>query len=229
MEQKYEKHTKGGKYVEDFILGWQDGLVNVLGLVLGVASATHDNKLIIISGLAALFAESVAMAAVSYTSTKASREYYQKELEREIYEIKHYPDIETQEIRDIYKSKGFKGKDLEMIVKTITSDRKLWLKVMMEEELHLYPEEKKPVKTAAIVGMSAVLGSLVPLIAFFFVPASNGILATVIVSMLVLFFVGVLKSRYSTVSWKRSSLEMVIIGTVAALFGYTIGILLGTA
>ena len=62
--------------IRDFILGFQDGLVNTLGLVLGVASAVNSTSIVLISGLVTTFAESVSMAAVAYTSTKAAHEFY---------------------------------------------------------------------------------------------------------------------------------------------------------
>src|SRR3989344_6840341 len=113
--------------IRDFILGFQDGLVNTLGLVLGVATAVQSSNIVLISGLVTTFAESVSMAAVAYTSTKAAKEYYESELEREKKEIKEIPHMEVQEIKHIYHKKGFRGKQLMSIVKKITSNKKLWL------------------------------------------------------------------------------------------------------
>ena len=117
--------------IRDTILGFQDGLVNTLGLVLGVASAVQSTKIVLISGLVTTFAESISMAAVAYTSTKAAHEFYESQLAREKKEIEEIPHMEVQEIRDIYYNKGFRGKQLEGIVKKITSDKKLWLETMM--------------------------------------------------------------------------------------------------
>src|SRR3989344_5818272 len=74
MNNKFKQAT--GENLRDFILGAQDGIVNVLGLVLGVASATYDTKVVLISGIAGLFAESISMGAVAFTSSKAARDYY---------------------------------------------------------------------------------------------------------------------------------------------------------
>lgn len=73
-----KRHNSGSAVIRDVILGGQDGLVNVLGIVLAVATATHSKYIILISGLAATFAESISMAAVAYTSAKAGTEYYRK-------------------------------------------------------------------------------------------------------------------------------------------------------
>src|SRR3989344_8128055 len=214
--------------IRDFILGFQDGIVNTLGLVLGVASAVQSTKIVLISGLVTTFAESISMAAVAYTSTKAAHEFYESELEREKKEIKEIPHMEVQEIRDIYYKKGFRGKQLESIVRKITSNKKLWLETMMADELKLFPEDyEKPLKSATIVGLSAVIGSLVPVLPFFIFNVKLGMGYALILSIAALFIVGSAKAKVTIGDWKRSGLEMAIVGTVAALVGYFVGTLLG--
>ena len=214
--------------IRDTILGFQDGIVNTLGLVLGVASAVQSTKLVLISGLVTTFAESISMAAVAYTSTKAAHEFYVSQLEREKKEIKEIPHMEVQEIMVIYYKKGFRGKQLENIVKKITSNKKLWLETMMAEELKLFPEDyEKPLKSTAIVGLSAVVGSLVPVLPFFIFNVRLGMIYALVMSILALFIVGVAKAKVTIGNWKKSGLEMAIVGTLAALAGYLIGSLLG--
>lgn len=117
--------------ISDIILGGQDGLVNVLGVILGVAAATQDSYLILVAGLAATFAESVSMAAVAYTSTLADADFYESEREREYRHIQEVPRLERQEIHQIYAGKGFTGEMLERIVDTITANKDVWVAVMM--------------------------------------------------------------------------------------------------
>src|SRR5512141_1884847 len=95
--------------LSDIILGGQDGLVNVLGVILGVAAATQDARIVIAAGLAATFAESISMGAVAYTSKLAEHDLYHSEHEREHRHIHLAPDVEIEEIRDIYRQKGFDG------------------------------------------------------------------------------------------------------------------------
>ena len=223
-----EKHSKGAALFKEFILGGQDGLVNVLGILLGMATATQNIKLVIIAGLAATFAESISMAAVAYTSTKAAHEFYESQLEREKKEIKEIPHMEVQEIRDIYYKKGFRGKQLESIVRKITSNKKLWLETMMADELKLFPEDyEKPLRSAFVVGLSAVVGSLIPVMPFFVLPVRLGMVYALVLSIIVLFIVGAVKAKITIGDWKKSGLEMAIVGTLAALVGYFIGSLLG--
>ncbi|MBI1972138.1 MAG: VIT1/CCC1 transporter family protein [Candidatus Aenigmarchaeota archaeon] len=226
---KKERSTQAGSLLRQVILGGQDGLVNVLGLILGVAAATNDARIVIIAGLAATMAESISMAAVAYTSSKAEKEYYQKELAREMWEIRHIPEMEREEIKIIYYKKGFRGKQLSGIVRKITSDKKLWLDVMMSEELGLAESRtKNPIAEGVVVGLSALIGSLIPLAPFFFLAVSNAMAWGLAVSILSLFIFGAIKSKITVGHWARSGIEMAVVGTVAAILGYLIGVLLGS-
>ncbi len=223
QRQKYS-----GPLLKDAILGGQDGVVNVLGIVLGVATATNDFRIIMISGLAATFAESVSMGAVLYTSTKAAKEYYYAEFKREKKEIESVPDIEREEIKEIFYNKGFRGKQLNEIVRKITSDKDLWLDTMMTEELRLFPDEyKSPIKKGIFVGLAAVVGSLIPLIPFLIISIKPAMIASVLFSGAVLFGIGVVKAKWFELDWKKSGIEMAVIGTVAALVGYAVGLAFG--
>lgn len=214
--------------IRDIILGFQDGLVNILGLVLGVATAVQNTKIILISGLAATFAESISMAAVAYTSSKAAHDFYVSQLEREKKEIKEIPHMEVEEIREIYHKKGFRGRQLGSIVKKIISNKKLWLDTMMAEELKLLPHDyEHPIKSGLTVGVSAVIGALIPVFPFFFLPVKSGVIYALVLSILILFIVGAIKAKVTIGSWKKSGLEMAAVGTLAAVAGYLIGSLLG--
>ncbi|MBI2578602.1 MAG: VIT1/CCC1 transporter family protein [Candidatus Aenigmarchaeota archaeon] len=219
---------KSGSTLRDFILGGQDGLVNVLGIILGVATAVQDARIVIIAGIAATFAESISMAAVAYTSFKASRDFYKSEKEREMKEIRELPHVERKEIRDIYYRKGFRGAPLKKIVDKITSDKKVWLDTMMTEELHVSPEDSEnPTKSAFVVGFSAIIGSLIPLLPFFFIPIKDAIIVSVIISTITLFIAGSVKAKMTLGTWWKSGIEMSLVGMAAALTGFLIGSLLG--
>lgn len=223
-----ERSTNAGSLLRQVILGGQDGLVNVLGVILGVAAATNDSRIVIIAGLAATVAESISMAAVAYTSSKAEKEFYQRQLELEKKEIKTIPEMEKEEVKIIYYKKGFRGRQLNDIVKKITSDKKVWLNVMMNEELGLVGSgSKNPVGEGFVVGVSAVIGSLIPLTPFFFMPISNAIFWGLSASVIALFAVGAVKSRITVGHWLKSGTELAVVGTVAAILGYLIGVFLG--
>jgi VIT1/CCC1 family predicted Fe2+/Mn2+ transporter len=213
--------------LSDVILGGQDGLVNVLGVILGVAAATRDPYIVLVAGLAATFAESVSMGAVAYTSTLADADYYESEREREFRHIREVPNLEKQEIRDIYAGKGFEGELLDRIVDTICANQDVWVAVMMSEEHGLVPTNRRNAfRSALIVGLAAIVGSLIPLIPFMFLDVSTSILVSILVSALVLFGVGAVKARLTVGHPGKSGLEMAVIGTISALVGYAVGALL---
>lgn len=213
--------------LSDVILGGQDGLVNVLGVILGVAAATQDPYIVFVAGLAATFAESVSMGAVAYTSTLADADYYESELKREYRHIQEVPNVETQEIRDIYMEKGFEGELLNRIVDTICANPDVWVAVMMAEEHGLAPiNRKRALRSALIVGLAAIVGSLIPLVPFLFLSVATSIVVSILISALVLFGVGAVKARLTVGHPGKSGLEMAIIGTVSALVGYAVGIVL---
>ncbi|MDO8609714.1 MAG: VIT1/CCC1 transporter family protein [bacterium] len=219
-----EKHTTNFNLPE-IILGGQDGLVNVLGIILGMAAATSSSHIVIIAGLAATFAESISMAAVAYTSKLAEADFYQSEYEREKWEIDHVPEGEREEIRALYSQFGFKGKILEDIVKTITSDKELWVKIMMEQELKLEKvDRKEAIPAAIIVGFSALVGSFIPLIPFMLFHISVATIISLIISTIILFIVGYYKAKKTIGrNYVRMGIEMAVIGMVSALAGYLVG------
>jgi VIT1/CCC1 family predicted Fe2+/Mn2+ transporter len=223
---RFDPHRRASG-LADIILGGQDGLVNVLGIILGVAAATSDAQIVMVAGLAATFAESVSMGAVAYTSTLAESDFYESEREREYRHISEVPELERQEIYDIYRDKGFRGVLLERIVDTITANRDVWVAVMMAEEHQLSPvNRQQALRIAVVVGFSAIVGSLIPLLPFAFLSVKMSMWASVVIAALTLFVVGVYKARVTVGHPGRSGLEMAIIGTLSALVGYVVGILL---
>ncbi|MEW5872718.1 MAG: VIT1/CCC1 transporter family protein [Chloroflexota bacterium] len=227
LHARIDPHRRGASGLSNIILGGQDGLVNVLGVILGVAAATSDTRIVLVAGLAATFAESVSMGAVAFTSTVADADYYDSEREREMRHVEHAPRLERDEIRQIYAEKGFQGDLLEKIVDTITANREVWVAVMMAEEHQLSPVDRRGAwKAALVVGISAIVGSLIPLVPFAFLPVGLSMWVSIVITALVLFGVGAYKARVTVGSPGKSGLEMAVIGTASALVGYAVGALL---
>jgi len=226
--EAHQRLHRPGSAISDIILGGQDGIVNVLGVVLGVAAASGEPRIIIAAALATTFAESLSMAAVAYTSTLADRDLYKGQVEREKEHIRKFATIEREEIRLIYQAKGFTGKQLDEIVNTITSDEERWVDVMMAEEIKIVPiEEKGLLKAALIVGFAAVLGSLIPVVPFFGLPVWTAVWGSIVAAGASLFVVGAYKANVLRVgTWWKSGLQMLVIGLVTALVSYAIGILI---
>lgn len=231
LDYQVDHHTRRDPHrqaaeLSDIILGGQDGLVNVLGVILGVAAATANTRIVLAAGMAATFAESVSMAAVAYTSRLADSAFYHSEREREYRHIHLVPAVERQEIREIYQEKGFEGELLERIVDTITADKDTWVGVMMTEEHRLAPTDRRQaIRSGLVVGLAAIIGSLIPLSPFFFLPVQAGIWTSISIGALTLFLVGAYKARATVGNAGRSGLEMAIIGTLSAIVGYAVGLL----
>lgn len=221
LEQR-EIHKRSNS-LRDVILGGQDGLVNALGIILGVLAAGGDTHILLTTIIAASIAESISMGAVAYTSALAQKDYYNAERAIEAREIELIPEMEKQEIREIYEAKGFKGKVLDEIVKTVTSDKKVWLDTMMADELHIEPVDTKDVlKSSVVVTVATAIGHLIPAFPFFFMDSGNGLILAIIISSLTLFSTGVYQAVTLVGSWWKSGLRMLLIGMGAALAGYLI-------
>ena len=210
--------------IRDFILGGQDGLVNVLGLLLGVAAATNEKRIILIAGIAALMAESISMGAVAYTSSKAAREYYLSKLVGVKKSITRLPVKERNNLKQLYYKKGFRGKLLTDVVSKIMSNQKLLTQTIMTEELQMFPSDyEHPFRIGMTVFWATIVGSLIPLIPFFFLTVKMGIIVSLYISLIALFAAGSFKAKITIGSWKKSGLEMMLIGGLAAVAGYIIG------
>jgi VIT1/CCC1 family predicted Fe2+/Mn2+ transporter len=225
FHEHHDPHRQAST-LSDVILGGQDGLVNVLGIALGVAAATQDPRIILAAGMAATFAESVSMAAVAFTSRRADQDYYESERAREFRHLRMVPAVEQEEVRAIYAAKGFQGETLDFIVRTITADEDVWVGVMMAEELRLSPANHgAAVKSALVVGVAAIIGSLIPLTPFILLPVVPAMVASLVVAAGTLFALGAYKARRTVGRPGRSGLEMALIGTTSALVGYLVGLI----
>ncbi len=157
--------------MRDVILGGQDGLVNILGIILGVIAGGGSNTVLLTTGFAAAITESISMGAVGYTSSLSERDYYEAERQREVAEIDTMPEAEREEIRAIYAAKGFSGELLDRVVETITANRDSWLSTMMDEELHLQAVETPDVvRSAWVITVTTLIGHLIPLLPFLVMP-----------------------------------------------------------
>ena len=230
----YKKHIEPHShptFLSNFILGSQDGLVNVLGILLGLSAATTDIRLIIVGSLAALAAESISMGAVAYTSTLARHKHYLKEVEREKREMKETPEAERKEVEAVLSEWGYTGRKLERMAQGICSNPKAMLEFMMAFELKLSPVSKSEARYSfTTVLLSTMFGSILPIIPFL---VSGNIIydavSSVVLSGFVLFIIGYYEAKVTVGSLWRSGLQMLVIGLTAGIVGYLIGHFLGAA
>lgn len=224
-----ERHTIIGKHIKDIIYGGLDGLITTFAIVSGVAGASLSSSIILILGIANLLADGFSMAVSNYMGTKAEIEFARKERKREEYEVDHFPEGEREEIRNIYRKKGFKGEDLEKVVNVITSDKKIWVDTMMVEELGILTDENSPIHAALATFISFLIVGAIPLspyiVAYFYPPLIkyNIFYITTAMTAITIFTMGALKSKFTSTNWLRSGIEMFLIGGLAAAVAYYVG------
>jgi vacuolar iron transporter family protein len=211
--------------LSDFILGSQDGLVNVLGILLGLVAAGSSTRILYVGALAALAAESISMGAVAYTSTLARRNVYLSEIEREKREMAEVPELEREEVRVILRRWGYEGDEVEEMVRRIEAKPKAWLDIMMAFELNLAEvSSEQPLRSGLVVLGATILGSLIPLLPFLArLPRVEAAVGSVVVTGLMLLAVGIYEARTTIGRWWASGTRMLVIGLGAGLAGFLVG------
>jgi VIT1/CCC1 family predicted Fe2+/Mn2+ transporter len=229
LEYHVEPHIKESNYIRDVVFGFGDGINTSLGIVAGVAGATIGVDVVILAALIGMFTGAKAMAVQNYLAVKSQREILESEIKREEYEIEHYPDREKKEIEEIYSQKGFSGEELDMVVNKIISNKAVWLKTMLTEELGLnLGILGSPLKGALIMFTSFLIGGILPIIPYFVVKTGLftnfiALLIAISISLTASFIIGAIKGRLAKKSWIKGGLEMSLLGTGIALVGFGIG------
>ena len=224
--EAWEVRGSGG--VRDMIFGANDGLVSTLAFVAGVAGAITDPSIVLLSGIAELFAGTISMAAGAYQSSKSELEVLERESRRKKIKKGRTPEEEREELIKFYQAEGFKRGTAEAIVDRIAGEKELPTQANTLEELGLAPKELgNPIKAGILCGVSFGLAALVPILPFTFqaLSCTNALIVSIIATVTTLFGVGAMKTIFSRKNWVRSGLEMMGIGTSAAAITYVIGTL----
>ena len=212
-------------YLRDWIYGGVDGSVTTFAVVTGVVGAHLPPAVIVIMGFANLFADGFSMAASNFLGTKSEHDDMRR---IELIEHRHIeldPEGEREEVRQIFARKGFAGTDLERVVELITSERQRWVRTMLTEEYGL-PLEARSAWLAATSTFSAfIVCGLAPLLPFL-VLAGDAFRVSILLTGLVFFTIGSIKSRWSSASWWRSGMSTLLVGGFAAGLAYVVGVLL---
>jgi VIT1/CCC1 family predicted Fe2+/Mn2+ transporter len=228
-DRHVEPHIKESSYIRDVVFGFGDGVNTSLGIVAGIGGATIGVDIVILAALIGMFTGAKAMAVQNYLAVKSQREILESEIKREEYEIENKPEDERKEIEQIYKAKGFEGDELKMVVDRITSDKKIWLKTMLTEELGLNLEIiGNPIKGAIVMFVSFLIGGVLPILPYFivkigFINNFTALMIAISISLTSSFIIGAIKGRLAKKSWVKGGLEMSLLGTGIALLGYGIG------
>jgi VIT1/CCC1 family predicted Fe2+/Mn2+ transporter len=214
-------------YLPDAVFGAIDGTVTTFAVVAGALGADLSARVVLILGIANLLGDGFSMAAGNFLATRSVRE----ELDRlRLIEQRHLvldPEGERNEIREIYRRKGFTGEALENLTQLITSRPRVWMETMLAEEYGASVSARSPVGAAAATFAAFVVAGALPLVPFLTGSGDAAAIATVATAA-VFFLIGTLKSRWSPRSWWACGLETLGVGMGAALVAYGAGWLINT-
>jgi vacuolar iron transporter family protein len=217
-----------GAFIQDIVYGGNDGIVTTFAVVAGTVGADLPHGVIIVLGLANLLADGSSMATGAYLSLKSEADQYERTRKEELKEIDEDPEIEREEIKEIYAAKGFKAKDLDTAVRVITSDKQRWADAMMLEEHGLTREASaKPMTHGLMTFISFVIFGSIPLIPYMFgVPAESRFTVAIISTGIALFALGLARSIITKERIFRGPLEIMSVGAIGAVVAYAIGLAL---
>jgi len=213
-----EQHMVGTETVRDIVIGMSDGLTVPFALAAGLSGAVSSTNLIIVAGLAEIAAGSIAMGLGGYLAGKTEVDHYESELKREYREVENLPDIEKQETKEFFSSLGLSEETQNKAVEEVSKDKDTWVNLMMKYELGLEkPNPKRARQSALNIGLSYIVGGLIPLSPYFFVSEGlTGLKISAVITLVCLFIFGYFKSRMTGVNPWGGALRVMIIGALAA-------------
>ncbi len=209
-------------YLRDWIYGGIDGTITTFAIVSGVVGAELSTRTLLILGIVNILADGFSMAAANFTSTRSEIEEYEHTRRMEERHVELHPEGEREEVRQIFEAKGFQGRDLERAVRVITAERERWVATMMTEEHGLPPVNRSAWVSAGVTFLAFLLCGAVPILPFA-LSFPNAVLSSIIMTAMVFFAIGSVRSRWSPKAWWYAGLETTIIGLAAAGVAFLAG------
>ena len=215
--------------IREVVFGAQDGVLSTAVLVTAVAAGVTDTVTIIIAGLAAALAGMISMGSGSYLGSKAQRDVYMAEIEKEAKELEENPAEELAELVFIYHQQGLSYRQAREMADHISSDKDLWLRTLVEKELGINPDLlQSPVKDGLTMAGAFIAGAALPLIPYLLAAADiidrgPAIVASIVAALTGLFLIGMGKGRLIQRSPIVQGLEVLVIGAAASGIGYLLG------
>src|SRR5262245_2424738 len=193
--QDQEEHLKSSDVLKDVVIGMSDGLTVLFMLAAGLSGAVDDTRIIVIAGIAEIAAGSIAMGLGGYLAGKTEQDHYNSEVKREYYEVDNLRHREIEETKEFFANIGLSEELQDRATEEISRDKKQWVDFMMKYELGLEkPDPRRATKSALNIGISYIVGGLVPLSPYFFVHhPTDGLKISVVVTLLCLFIFGYFK------------------------------------
>ena len=215
-------------YIGEFVYGGIDGAITTFAVVAGAAGADAAIHWVLIFGFANLIADGFSMSVGNYFAVKSEQDNYEKHQRIEFWEVEHLREREVEEIRDIYRAKGFEGDLLEKVVDVITSDKDVWVDTMMKEELEMAKDDRTPVKTATATFLSFNIIGIIPLLSYVlavFIEINTSLLFPIscIGTGIALLIVGYMRGSVTQTNKTKSMIQTVALGGLAAFLAYFVG------
>lgn len=210
------------------VLGANDGIVSVAGIVLGVAGATAARGPIFTAGIAGLVAGAVSMALGEYVSVSSQRDSETAQLAQERRELAETPEEEFAELMALYEAKGLAPGTAQQVAAELTEHDAF--AAHLDAELRIDPDDlANPVQAATASALAFTVGALLPLVAILVPPTGWRVPVTFIAVLAALAIAGGVSARIGASSISRAVLRVVIGGAAGLSLTYGIGHLVGTA
>jgi vacuolar iron transporter family protein len=224
-----EEHLKSSDALRDIVIGMSDGLTVPFALAAGLSGAVDSTHIILIAGIAEIAAGSIAMGLGGYLAGKTEQDHYHSEEKREYYEVENLRPREIEETKEFFANIGLSKELQEKATEEISQDKKQWVDFMMKYELGLEkPDPRRATKSALNIGLSYIVGGLVPLSPYFFVQSPvEGLRISVVVTLICLFIFGWFKSKITGINPWSGALRVALIGAAAAGAAFGVAKLLG--
>ncbi len=219
-----EKHFNASATIRDIVIGMSDGLTVPFALAAGLSGAVENPHIIITAGLAEIAAGAIAMGLGGYLAARTDAEHFQSERDREEKETIEIPEIEAEEVAEIFRSYGLQEKAVADIVTSIRSDRKRWVDFMMKFELGIeMPDPNRARDSALTIAFSYIAGGLIPLSPYFVVKSlPQALMGSIIVTLIALFGFGYIKGRFTVRRPLRSAWQTLLVGSCAAAVAFQV-------
>jgi VIT1/CCC1 family predicted Fe2+/Mn2+ transporter len=225
--ESWHRRDSGGS-LRAAVFGINDGLVSNFSLIMGVAGASQDTKSILIAGVAGMLAGAFSMGSGEYVSVRSQKELFEHEIRKEEEELRDSPEEEMKELALIYRAKGIPKEAADQLAASIISNPGSAIDTLAREELGLDPGDLgSPWRVAFSSFAAFVAGAIIPLLPFFFLKGTTGVLVSAVMSGAALFAIGATLSLFTGRSWFLSGLRMLAIGGLVALVTNMLGRLLG--
>lgn len=219
-------------YLRDGVYGAMDGIVTTFAVVAGAHGAELSSGVALVLGAANLLADGFSMGLGNALGARAERQLRERVIATEREHIRHVPEGEREEIRQLFRKKGFEGEDLERVVATITADEGRWIETMLREEYGLEHEPASPWRAGGVTFAAFLVAGAAPLAAYALAAAAPGIVsrssfgASAALAGAAFLGVGAIKARFVAQPPLWGAVEALLAGAAASALAYGAGALL---